>query len=188
LPNVRAKNRPVRPIKNGDTAPAASKGKEYAMTESTIRDYFEEDHDRLDKLLTSFQALKRSDYPKAQEAFKQFKMGLQRHIVWEEDLLFPIWERKTGLIEGGPTQVMRMEHRQIGELLEAIHEKVKARNPESDQEEERLQAVLISHNMKEERILYPAIDKVLEDNERASLFKAMEEMPSERYEVCCGHG
>ncbi len=158
------------------------------MTESMIQDYFEEDHDRLDKLFTSFQTLKRSDYPKAKEAFKQFKMGLQRHIVWEEDLLFPIWERKTGLTEGGPTQVMRMEHRQIGELLEAIHEKVKEQNPESDQEEERLQAVLASHNMKEERILYPAIDKVLEDGERVSLFKAMKEMPSERYAVCCGHG
>jgi hypothetical protein len=42
--------------------------------------------------------------------------------------------------------------------------------------------------MKEERILYPAIDKVLEDSERATLFKAMEDMPSERYEICCRHG
>lgn len=158
------------------------------MEEKTIRESFEQDHERLDALFTSFQNLKRSDYSKAKEAFTQFKFGLQRHIVWEEDLLFPIWEQKTGLTEGGPTQVMRMEHRQIGELLEAIHEKVKERNSESDQEEERLQAVLASHNMKEERILYPAIDKVLEDSERASLFKAMKEMPSERYAVCCGHG
>lgn len=158
------------------------------MEEKTIRESFEQDHERLDALFTSFQNLKRSDYSKAKEAFTQFKFGLQRHIVWEEDLLFPIWEQKTGLTEGGPTQVMRMEHRQIGELLEAIHEKVKERNSESDQEEERLQAVLASHNMKEERILYPAIDKVLEDSERASLFKAMKEMPNERYAVCCGHG
>ncbi len=158
------------------------------MTESTIRSYFEEDHDRLDELFKSFQELKRSDYPKAKEAFKQFKFGLQRHIVWEEDLLFPVWEQKTGLTEAGPTQVMRTEHRQIGVLLEALHEKVRAQNPESDQEEERLLAVLASHNLKEERILYPAIDKVLEDSERTAIFKAMEEMPSERYEICCGHG
>ncbi|HXF93639.1 MAG TPA: hemerythrin domain-containing protein [Nitrospiraceae bacterium] len=158
------------------------------MTESTIRSYFEEDHDRLDELFKSFRELKRSDYPKAKEAFKQFKFGLQRHIVREEDLLFPIWEQKTGLTEAGPTQVMRTEHRQIGVLLEALHEKVKAQNPESDQEEERLLAVLASHNLKEERILYPAIDKVLEDSERTAIFKAMEEMPSERYEICCGHG
>lgn len=158
------------------------------MTESTIRSYFEEDHDRLDELFKSFRELKRSDYPKAKEAFKQFKFGLQRHIVWEEDLLFPIWEQKTGLTEAGPTQVMRAEHRQIGALLEDLHEKVKAQNPESDQQEERLLAVLASHNLKEERILYPAIDKVLEDSERTAIFKAMEEMPSERYEICCGHG
>ncbi len=105
------------------------------MEEKTIRESFEQDHERLDALFASFRELERSDYSKAKEAFKQFKFGLQRHIVWEEDLLFPIWEQKTGLTEGGPTQVMRMEHRQIGELLEAILEKVKERNPESDQEE-----------------------------------------------------
>ena len=35
------------------------------------------------------------------EAFKEFKLGLQRHIVWEEELLFPIWEEKTGMVEDG---------------------------------------------------------------------------------------
>ena len=64
---------------------------------------YEQDHDRLDELFKTFQQLKRSDFPKAKEAFKEFKFGLQRHIVWEEDLLFPLWEKKTGMSEGGPT-------------------------------------------------------------------------------------
>lgn len=159
------------------------------MGEQKISEYFEQDHERLDSLFRAYQALKRSDFPKAKEAFKQFKYGLQRHIVWEEELLFPVWEQKTGMTEGGPTQVMRMEHRQIGRWLEAIHEKVHAQNPESDEEEEQLIAVLEAHNMKEERILYPSIDAALDEEERASIYKAMLEMPRERYEVCCGeHG
>jgi predicted XRE-type DNA-binding protein len=56
--------------------------------QNTITAFFEHDHDRLDELFETFQQLKRSDFPKAKDAFKEFKFGLQRHIVWEEDLLF----------------------------------------------------------------------------------------------------
>jgi len=154
--------------------------------QKTIREYYEQDHDRLDGLFKSFQSLKRSDFAKAKEAFKEFKVGLQRHIVWEEDLLFPLWEEKTGMSEGGPTAVMRMEHRQIGQQLEAIHDKVAEQNPDSDQEEQALLNILGSHNMKEERVLYPAIDQATTQEERASIYRAMKDIPEARYNLCCG--
>lgn len=153
---------------------------------SNISAFFEQDHDRLDELFKTFQKLKRSDFPKAKEAFKAFKTGLQRHIVWEEDLLFPLWEEKTGMSEGGPTFVMRSEHRQIGQQLEAIHDKVAEQNPESDQEEQALLSLLGSHNMKEERVLYPSIDQVTSAEERDTVFQNMKNIPEDRYKVCCG--
>ena len=152
----------------------------------TISAFYEQDHDRLDELFKTFQTLKRSDFAKAKEAFKAFKVGLQRHIVWEEDLLFPLWEEKTGMSEGGPTFVMRAEHRRIGEQLEAIHEKVAEQNPDSDQEEQALLDILGSHNMKEERILYPSIDQVTTEAEREAVYQHMDRIPEERYGVCCG--
>jgi iron-sulfur cluster repair protein YtfE (RIC family) len=158
------------------------------MSQRTIREVFEEDHDRLDALFKTFQDCRRSNCSRALESFKEFKFGLQRHIVWEEDLLFPLWEEKTGMSEGGPTYVMRAEHRRIGEYLEAIHRKVQEHNPESDREEQALLDLLGSHNMKEERILYPSIDQVTGDEERASIYKKMNEIPEERYRVCCGAG
>jgi len=79
------------------------------------------------------------------------------------------------MAEGGPTQVMRTEHRMIGDCLEAIHHKVQAQDPESDQDDQRLLDILKSHNMKEERILYPSIDQVISDQERAELYQAMKE-------------
>jgi hemerythrin-like domain-containing protein len=106
--------------------------------------------------------------------------------VWEEDLLFPLWEEKTGMSEGGPTFVMRSEHRQIGQQLEAIHDKVAEQNPETDQEEQALLDLLGSHNMKEERVLYPAIDQVTTQEERNVVYRKMEQIPEERYRVCCG--
>ena len=154
--------------------------------QNTISKFFEKDHDRLDELFKTFQQLKRSDFPKAKEAFKAFKSGLQRHIVWEEDLLFPLWEEKTGMSDSGPTPVMRNEHRQIGQLLEAIHGKVAAQNPDSDQEEQALLDMLGSHNRKEERALYPAIDQVAGAGERETVFQNMENIPEERYKLCCG--
>ncbi len=152
----------------------------------TISKFFEQDHDRLDELFKTFQRLKRLDFVKAKEAFKDFKFGLQRHIVWEEDLLFPLWEEKTGMAEGGPTFVMRKEHRQIGGQLEAIHQKVAEQNPDSDQEEQALLTLLGSHNMKEERVLYPSIDEVTSREERETVFLNMKNIPEDRYKVCCG--
>ena len=158
------------------------------MSHEKISVTFEQDHDRLDALFTTFQQQKRKDMAKAKEAFVEFKFGLQRHIVWEEDVLFPKWEENSGMAEGGPTQVMRTEHRIIGECLEAIHQKVQTNNPDSDLEEQRLVDVLKSHNMKEERILYPSIDQVITDQERAELYQAMKDIPEERYRTCCGSG
>jgi len=154
--------------------------------QKTITEFFEQDHDRLDELFKTFQQSKRSDFPKAKEAFTEFKFGLQRHIVWEEDLLFPIWEQKTGMSDSGPTPVMRNEHREIGRQLEAIHQKVVDQNPDSDQEEQALLDLLGSHNRKEERALYPAIDKVTSPEERETVFGSMKSIPEERYKLCCG--
>ena len=154
--------------------------------QDTITAFYEQDHDRLDELFKTFQQLKRSDFAKAKESFQEFKVGLQRHIVWEEDILFPFWEKETGITEGGATSVMRAEHRQIEQQLEAIHGKVIDKNPNSDQEEQALLALLGSHNMKEERVLYPGIDRVTSAEVRETVFRDMKNIPEERYKLCCG--
>jgi iron-sulfur cluster repair protein YtfE (RIC family) len=153
----------------------------------SIQQGFAEDHDRLDGLLAEYRSLKRADPAAAKERFKEFKFGLQRHIVWEEQILFPLFERKTGLSKTGPTAVMRAEHRQIGERLEAIHQKVRKQDPDSDAEIEALLVVLSSHNQKEEGVLYPALDRLLSAEEVATAFEAMKKVPEEAYKTCCGH-
>ncbi|OGQ47763.1 MAG: hypothetical protein A3H42_05390 [Deltaproteobacteria bacterium RIFCSPLOWO2_02_FULL_46_8] len=156
------------------------------MNNTTIAAYYEVDHNRLDELFEAFHLWKRKDFPKAKEFFREFKFGLQRHIVWEEEILFPLFEEKTGMRDCGPTAVMRMEHRQIKAALEAIHEKVKAKNPDSDTDEEQLISILSQHNQKEENILYPGIDHALQNDERKQVFQKMKEIPEERFQHCCG--
>ncbi len=155
------------------------------MEKQSIETYYEADHDRLDGLFKQFQASKRSDFVRAKDCFRQFKIGLQRHIVWEEEILFPIFERETGMKEGGPTGVMRSEHRQIRGFLEAIHRKVQHQDPESDAEESDLLEVLGSHNQKEEQILYPMIDRLLGHQERQEIFTRMKKVSGEELGSCC---
>ena len=156
------------------------------MTEQKrIAAHYKEDHDQLDELCKIFQASKGSDFAKAKEAFKEFKVGLQRHIVWEEELLFPMWEEKTGMIEDGPTPVMRFEHSRIKQLLDAIHHKVEGQSPDTDRDEEALVNLLSSHNRKEELALYPAIDTVTNADEREKIFSDMNCIPVGRYNACC---
>ena len=155
------------------------------MKTQSITPYYEADHDRLDELFRNFQLSKRSDLSRAKDFFRQFKMGLERHIVWEEQILFPLFEEKTGMKGTGPTEVMRKEHREIRALLESIHQRVKARDPEGDAEEKALLEILGAHNQKEEQVLYPAIDRLLSDEERKEVFHRMEGITGEELGVCC---
>ena len=151
----------------------------------TITKYFEDDHDRLDDLFNNFQASKTTDFVKAKAFFAEFITGLKRHILWEEEILFPLFEEKRALSSGGPTAMMRLEHRRIAEWLDAIHNKVKVADPNSDAEEQRLLAILSLHNMKEENILYPAIDHSLSPADVEKVFEQMKQIPEEHYARCC---
>ena len=149
-------------------------------------DYMGKDHDRLDNLFKQYQASK-SNPEKAKIFFKEFKIGLQRHIVWEEQILFPLFEENTGMKESGPTAVMRMEHLQIGETLEKIHEKVRNLDTSTENLENYLLSILRPHNDKEEGILYPWIDESINDEKRKAAFEQMKNLPEESYHKCCGH-
>lgn len=154
------------------------------MDEKKITVFYSGDHDQLDGYFKKFQELKREDYPQAKEYFKKFKFGLQRHIVWEEEILFPLFEEKTGMKHGGPTEVMRHEHRQIKTYLEEVHKKVLCQNPQSDEEEQLLGDILKQHNHKEENILYPAIDRSVSDEERQNVFGDMQALSEHKYKTC----
>lgn len=156
-----------------------------ATNEMTVQVSYAEDHDRLDQLMAAYRQCKQTDFARAKEAFKEFKQGLQRHILWEESILFPLFEEKTGMRDCGPTVAMRAEHREIGRWLEALHEKVRTHDLATDQEEDALCRTLLAHNQKEESVLYPAIDRLLSAEEKAGVFKRMGELPQETYQTCC---
>jgi regulator of cell morphogenesis and NO signaling len=157
------------------------------MSETTVQLSLAQDHDRLDQLLDTYRRLKRKDFAAAKQAFREFKFGLQKHIIFEETVLFPLFEDKSGMRGYGPTVVMRAEHRQIGALLEALHDKVRRQDVESEREEEELRQALFLHNQKEENVLYPTLDRLTTEEERAKAFQKFQTLPEEAYRTCCGH-
>ncbi len=146
----------------------------------TILSFMADDHDRLDNLFNEFRNIKNSDIAKAKELFREFKSGLERHIVWEEDILFPMFENKTGLSNTGPTAVMRMEHRKIKDYLEKIHNHIAIGNATINDLEDELIGTLSVHNNKEENILYPWIDDSVTQSEKEEALAKMEDSLPEK--------
>ncbi len=91
------------------------------MSETTITDFLQADHRRIDGLWEEYQeGLRSGNFDKAQNRFAEFALGLRRHIRMEEDVLFPAFEERSGMQGRGPTVVMRSEHQEIQALLEGI--------------------------------------------------------------------
>ncbi len=126
-----------------------------------VSEYLSSDHRRLDLILNSLiKALKENkSLELSQSLFYLFKSGLLRHIHWEESVLFPIFEGETKMTQG-PTMVMKTEHAQMNAVLSSIEETL-----DNSIDLEKIIALgncLNAHNKKEESILYPAIDRLLD--------------------------
>ncbi len=141
---------------------------------TTILKFMSVDHDRLDNKIKKYSTEKLVDIERAESIFLSFKSELERHIIWEEDILFPVFERKTGIKDGGPTSVMRIEHTLIKKYLQEIKRKLHVKKIQDPcKEEVALFKVLESHNQKEENILYPGIDKLTSEQEKEQMIKQM---------------
>ena len=103
-------------------------------------------------------------------------------------MLFPAFERATGMRDIGPTAVMRMEHQQIHRTLDEIHQKVRVQDPDSDALEAQLISVLTQHNQKEENILYPGIDQMVSPELLAEILRKVREGAAELAQECCSCG
>lgn len=94
--------------------------------------------------------------------------ALRRHIYLEEEILFPPL-REAGLVM--PVLVMLREHGEMWQLLDALEEEV-AKGSTSDTVTSLIDGLvprLVAHNEKEEAILYPPSDTVLEGRPAAEL-------------------
>lgn len=129
----------------------------------TISSLLTHHHSICDQRLESLtEAVEHGHWDAANERFAALHAELARHIQLEEDVLFPAFERASGTTEG-PTAVMRTEHTRIASLLGQLAAAIDRRDTvEYRIAQARFHTLMVDHNRKEEQILYPACDRLLQ--------------------------
>jgi uncharacterized protein (DUF2249 family)/hemerythrin-like domain-containing protein len=142
-----------------------------------VSDALSWDHGRLAQLeVSAFVARAAGDSETAQKWYEAFSSGLRRHIAVEEQLLFPLFEQRSGLPgDAGPTEVMRQEHREIERLLFEIVRTIGDPAKLPDQARAAFHEILEEHHQKEEGMLYPALDEILTPEEGDALVSRIQE-------------
>jgi iron-sulfur cluster repair protein YtfE (RIC family) len=137
-------------------------------------------HRRLDELFLAHQeALLDSNIERAAAILDEFESELRSHMRFEEELLFPIYER-AGRIEGGPIEFYSGEHKKLLDFLarsSATLAGMRAAPPAKRQivelfdQEAMFKQLLQHHDARERNILYPTLDKVATEAERVRLLQ-----------------
>jgi len=126
--------------------------------------YLTEDHRHCDMLLAQAEELvSEKKFKEAISAVGEFSKAMMNHLEREELILFPAFEERTGMVDG-PTQVMRMEHEQMRQLVKQLGEAAATENEKKFFGlSETLLIFVQQHNAKEEQMLYQMADKHLGD-------------------------
>lgn len=129
---------------------------------TTISDFLAPDHQRCDTLFAVAEtAVAGKNWDEASAAFDAFRTALLHHFAMEEEVMFPAFEEQTGMTQG-PTQIMRMEHRQMMELLDFMSDALAGRDGEGFLgNADTLLIIMQQHNLKEEQMLYRMADQAL---------------------------
>ncbi|HYD60109.1 MAG TPA: hemerythrin domain-containing protein [Noviherbaspirillum sp.] len=144
----------------------------------TFSRYLGTDHKRCDDFFAQAEtAVAATLWTNAEQAMGAFGEALEMHFSMEEQVLFPEFEEAVGSSEG-PTAVMRMEHRQMREILSMLNECLQKRDADGFLGySETLNTLMQQHNMKEESILYLMTDRVLSGRQE-EIIGAMREIGS----------
>lgn len=128
----------------------------------TISEFLTQDHRDCDEMFAKLENTVASEnWNEVEKVFAGFKSDMQHHFDMEEKVMFPTFEARTGM-QGGPTQVMRMEHSQMSQVMEQM--KLDIENKNKDHFfglSETLMMLMQQHNMKEEQMLYRMADQHL---------------------------
>ena len=127
-----------------------------------ISSFLTQDHRGCDDEFAALEnAVASENWDDVEKVFDTFYSDMIHHFDMEEKVMFPTFETRTGM-QGGPTQVMRMEHQQMKQVMEQMKQDVvnKDKNHFFGLSE-TLMMLMQQHNMKEEQMLYRMADQHL---------------------------
>ncbi|MES2300382.1 MAG: hemerythrin domain-containing protein [Pseudomonadota bacterium] len=128
----------------------------------TITAYLEGDHARCHALFeTARKRVAALEWGSAADDFAAFAYAMERHLIMEERIVFPAYEKAVRTTTG-PTSIMRSEHLHIRAIVQRMADSIAAGHAkEFGKHADTLRIVVLHHGEKEEGVLYPMIDRIL---------------------------
>lgn len=144
-------------------------------------------HHGLDAKFAEHQhALVRSEFDLALELLRRFESDLVAHMSDEEDILIPIYAERAEIESGGAVALFLNDHRKMLEWIKVFTEATKALKTEDRREplliqlldrESFFKKLCTHHDIRETKFLYPELDRVTTDSERADIFERLSFLP-----------
>jgi len=135
-----------------------------------VSDTFGREHRRLVGLMEDVEHLARGGaFELAAACYKEFRCGLARHMLVEEQVLLPEFETLPGGSHD-PCAATKQDHIVLRRAFDAMAETLRRHELEHFLSAMRaFVEVWGEHNLREERVLFPAIDEARDERARAEL-------------------
>jgi iron-sulfur cluster repair protein YtfE (RIC family) len=139
-------------------------------------------HQELDALFFRHQvAILKADWPQAGLPLKIYEEALMSHLKEEEDILLPLYRERVTPIRGGDPEIFIQEHQKVDEWLKRIRLRISRLvplPPPKDviallDDEAHFKKFMEHHSLREDRILYPELERVTSESEKFSLCRLL---------------
>jgi iron-sulfur cluster repair protein YtfE (RIC family) len=137
-------------------------------------------HQQLDELFFEHQrALLRLDLDRASAMLNAYEAELLAHIRDEEELMIPLYRERVNAPVGGAAEIFLGEHDKMRQYLLLFKEELTKMAEAEDLERTVLflldsqhifKRLLVHHDTRERKMLYPLLDEVTTEQEREGLF------------------
>ena len=145
-------------------------------------------HRGLDDLFLEHQrALLRLDLQRASVVLDQYERDLLAHIRDEENLMMPLYRQRATAPTGGAPEIFAGEHDKLRQFLDLFRAELHKLNGIEDLErgvlflidsQHLFKRLLVHHDTREQKMLYPLLDEVTTEAERESIFAQLELRPT----------
>lgn len=146
-------------------------------------------HKQLDALFLEHQrGLLRLDLDTAEAALDEYAGALLAHMRDEEEFMLPLYGERVTPPVGGTVEIFLSDHLKLKRFLELFKEEIaKIRGMEDVERgvlflidsQHLFKRLLVHHDNRESKMLYPLLDQVTSESEREELFSKVER----RYEL-----
>ncbi|HEX6046260.1 MAG TPA: hemerythrin domain-containing protein [Pyrinomonadaceae bacterium] len=144
-------------------------------------------HGQLDHIFVEHQrALIRLDLDRAEQLLNDYQTGLLAHIRDEEILMLPLYRERVQPPVGGAAEIFAGEHEKLRQFVALFRQEVEKIRAKDDVElgvlflidsQHLFKRLLVHHDTREKKMLYPLLDEVTTEAERQELFARLEFAP-----------